>query len=85
MKIISSPLNLNFKDVSNRGYTLILLLKLDSSIYSENLIIILVDIRPVVPLWGLTKIISGGVSSIGPPDGGLTDAQFHNTNMLIKK
>ena len=37
----------------------------------------MLEIRLDVPLGGFTEIISGGVSSIGPPGGGLMDAQLY--------
>ena len=85
VRIISSPLNFHANGLDIRGYTLILFLKLFSSIYSENFITILFDVKLVVPLSGITAIIVGGISSTDPPGGGLMDAQFHSNNMLIKK
>ena len=40
--------------------------------------------RYVVPLDGFTDIIVGGVSSTGPPEGGLMDAHEYKMRMKIE-
>jgi hypothetical protein len=84
VSIISSPLNFHANGLDSRGYTWILFLKLFSSIYSENFITILFDVKLAVPLSGITAIIVGGVSSTDPPGGGFMDAQEYNKITIIE-
>ena len=47
----------------------------DSSIYSENITLIFLSLKLIDLSWGITFIISGGVSSLGPPEGDCIAAQ----------